>query len=364
MRTLSTAAVLLLLANAPEPAPKLCVGAAAVTGTRACAESDLGIAIADTAERARQLLDYAKVGEAKFRTRFARSATRYAVLESELAPSDSANIAQLRAAGFTTVLPWPSAKAYRAQVEQSVRRAVEVQAAALPPEAKEAAIKQGLAQIESQFDPAKVTLRDAGAIPHELGHDWYRQAYWPNLPQTRDHYGSPSPDWLDEMAAVLMESDQLFAQRAEQFAERYRKLRAAGASAAPDVLIDLPSYFASEHPAAAPVKALLDKQGLSPSTVKGTTVRVLAGAEAEKVAGGSLRYYLQAAVVSQYLVERTGDHAVFARIGAAFARGETMAQWLANKEPKGKLPRGLKALQADWLSWLDQRFPAEPAKAA
>lgn len=55
---------------------------------------------------------------------------------------------------------------------------------------------------------------------------------------------------------------------------------------------------------------------------------------------------------------------MFARIGAAFARGETMAQWLANKEPKGKLPRDLKAMQADWLVWLDARFPAEPAKAA
>lgn len=356
MRCLPTTALLLLLANAP--APSLCTSAAAVIGTRACVESDLGIAVADTAERARQLLDYAKVGEAKFQIRFGRPATRYAVIESNLGSADSERTAQLRAAGFKTVLPWPSAKAYRAQVEQSVRRAVEAQAAALPPEAKEAAIKQGLAQLDSQFDPAKVTLRDAGAIPHELGHDWYRQAYWPNLPQTRDHYGSPSPDWLDEMAAVLMEGDALFAQRVDQFAERYRKLRAAGAATTPDVLIDLPRYFASEHPAAAPVKALLDKQGLTSSTVKGPTVRVLAGAEAEKVAGGSLRYYLQAAVVSQYLAERTGDPAVFARIGAAFGRSETMAQWLANKEPKGQLPRDLKALQADWLAWLDQRFPA------
>lgn len=356
MRCLPTTAFLLLLANAP--APSLCTDAAAIIRARACAASEVGIAIADTPERARQLLDYAKVGEAKFQQRFARQASRYAVIESDLGPADSDRTAQLRTAGFRTVLPWPSAKAYRAQVEQSVRRAVEAQAAALPPEAKEAAIKQGLAQIEDQFDPAKVALRDSGAIPHELGHDWYRQAYWPNEPQTRDHYGSASPDWLDEMAAVLMEGDALFAQRVEQFADSYRKLRAAGAGSTPDVLIDLPSYFASEHPAAASVKALLDKQGLAASPTKGPTVRVLAGAEAAKVAGNSIRYYLQAAVVSQYLAERTGDPAVFARIGAAFGRGETMAQWLVNKEPKGTLPRDVKALQADWLVWLDKRFPA------
>ena len=360
MRSLSIATALLLLANAP--APSLCADAAAILGPRACVESDLGIAVADSAERARQLLDYARVGEAKFQTRFGRPANRYALVESDQATTDAAQTERLRAAGFKTVLPWPSAKAYRAQVEQSVRRAVEARAANLPADAREAAVKSGLAQIDAQFDPAKTALRDSGAIPHELGHAWYRQAYWPNAPHSRDHYGSPGLDWMDEMAAVLMESDPLFAQRIDQFADRYRKLRAAGASASPDILIDLPSYFVSTHPAAASVKALLDKEGLASPTAKQPGVRVLVGAEAAKVGGDAVRYYQQAAVVSQYLVERTGDPAVFARIGAAFGRGETIDQWLANAEPKGRLPRNVKALQADWLGRLDKRFPSAPDK--
>lgn len=347
----------MLVANAP--APSLCATAAKIIGNAACIASDHGIAVAATAERARQLLDYATGGERKFAARFKRPVTPYAVIESDLGDQDSQRTVQLRAAGFITVLPWPSAAAYRAQVVQSVRRAVEAQAAGLSAEAKDAVIKQGIAQIEGQFAPDKIELRDAAAIPHELGHDWYRQAYWPNEPQTRDHYGSASPDWLDEMAAVLMEGDAAFALRVDQFAERYRMLQASGAlnASAPDVLIDLPGYFASVHPAAASVTALLKKEGLAKEGEKSPTIRVLAGAEAAKISGDSVRYYLQAAIVSQYLEDRTGDPAVFGRIGAAFGRGETIKQWLANREPKGKLPRDLQALQADWRQWLNDRFP-------
>ena len=127
------------------------------------------------------------------------------------------------------------------------------------------------------------------------------------------------------------------------------------------LMIDLVHFFAETHPAQDQVKALAQQTGNDLS--KGG-VRVITGEEARKIAEGGVRFYLQSAVASQYLIDRTGNRQIFARIAEAFARGETMAQWLANKEPKGKLPRDLKALQADWLSWLDQRFPAEPAKAA
>ncbi len=337
----------------------LCAKAQPAVPQLACVESARGVALAVDRSRAAELLTLAEAGANRFVARFGLMPVRYAVVESPDAPTGQAKRSALKNAGFVNTMPWISAKAYRAQVEASIRRAVAAQIPGQPPEVVEAAVQQGLAKATVQFAPERRVKIDSQALPHELGHVWYSKAFWADAPIDKgDEYGGPSPDWLDEMAAVLMEDPASFDERVTQFGDRYRKFHAdpANADEATKLMLDLPHYFHEAHPAGAAVRALLDKQKAEGKTVSGVTL--LTGDEARRVSGGAARFYQQSAVASQYLADRTGDPAVFGRIGAAFARGETIEQWLANHEPKGKLPRELKAMQADWLDWLDKRFLA------
>lgn len=81
------------------------------------------------------------------------------------------------------------------------------------------------------------------------------------------------------------------------------------------------------------------------------------------MAEASIHYYLLATLAAQYLIDRTEDPKIFGRLGAAFARGETMVDWLQSEEFKGRLPRSMDAVQADWLKWLDRRFLEEVSKS-
>jgi hypothetical protein len=332
----------------------LCEQAIAVIPDLSCVESVRGLALAGDDARARRLLDLAEGGASRFKTYFGRDPLRFAVAEGRDAVIARDKIEALRAAGFTVVLPWLSDTVFRAQAETSIRRAVAAQLAGQPPAVIDAAVqsvlkKQNAAGHRGEIEPA--------AVPHELGHDWFRAGYWPTAPLTENrHYGGPSPDWLDEMSAVLMESPPLFDQRLKQFAERYETYRKNPQNADENIrlLFDLKHYFSETHPALAQVTQLLEDRT---AQEKQSAVRVITGDDAQKIADGSLRFYLQSAMVSQYLMERTGDQKVLDRIASGLVRGETMEQWLANDEPKGALPRDMVTMQADWMRWLDKRFP-------
>ncbi|MEY2883972.1 MAG: hypothetical protein RL490_1696 [Pseudomonadota bacterium] len=334
----------------------LCAGALAILPDLACVESARGVALAGDAARARQLLDLAEAGASRFKTNFGREPLRFAVAEGRTAVISREAIGALRAAGFKVVLPWLSETVFRAQLESSIRRAVTAQLAGQPPAVLEATVQAALKQQDAAGRRSGVEL---AAVPHELGHDWFRAGYWPAAPLTeRKHYGGPSPDWLDEMAAVLMEAPVRFDERLKQFADRYASYRKDPQNADENtrLLLDLPHYFSETHPALASVSRLLETRS---AAEKQSSVRVITGDEAQRIADGSLRFYLQAAMVSRYLIDRTGDPTVFNRIAMAFVRGETIDQWLANAEPKGRLPRDVAAMQADWLGWLEKRLPAQ-----
>lgn len=348
----------------PVHASGLCAATAEVAGSRACAESADGVAIADDAARAQHLLADAEAGVGRFRARFNRAPARYAVVETTDGNVGGETFASLKAAGFTAVLPYLSPKGFDLQIEASVRRAVEAQTADMPADAREPLVQEALTKVKAR-QVGVAGAQQPGVIAHELGHIWYVEAFWPGTAREGGHYGGAGPDWMDETAAVLMEPENLAGPRISQFGDRYRKLRASGSlSTAPDnALVDLPAFFASTHPGAERGRALIaamQKENPGATPKEGMMIRASSGPEAEKFAESAIHYYLQATLTAEYLVARTKDPAIFARIGAAFGRGETMAAWLANAEPKGELPRDLNALQDDWLAWLDERFPIEP----
>lgn len=345
------------------PSPNLCQQAKPVLPQLACAESANGVALAGDTARAQRLIELADAGVVRFKEYFGRQALRYAIAEGPDALVPPESVGALRKAGFPVVLPWISPKVYRQQVEQSIRRGLTARMAGRPQEEIDAAVQK---TVEQQTNPERFARTELATVSHELGHYWFWQGYWPKSTLSEDkHYGGPSPDWLDEMSAVLMEAPVSINDRVKQFGQRYATYRADPQKADENtrLTVDLVTFLSETHPAHQQVK-LLSQQVSGELKKDSFKAMVFTGEEARKIAEGGARFYLQSAVASQYLIDRTGNRQIFARIAEAFARGETMAQWLANKEPKGKLPRDLKALQADWLSWLDQRFPAEPAKAA
>lgn len=334
----------------------LCDRAAAIVGDLVCVESARGIAMAGTRERADHLLGLAEDGAARFVTYFGHEPLRYAVVEGRDAIIPREAIDAMRKGGFPVILPWLSDSVFRQQTELSLRRAITAQMAGQPQEQIDAAVATALAR---QTDPARRKRIELAAVSHELGHDWFRVGYWGGSALNEDkHYGGPSPDWLDEMSAVLMEAPSSFEDRVTQFRQIFDTYRSDPAKATDNarLLIDLPNFFTEVHPASAQVRLLQEQRS---GAEKKEAVRVLTGEEARKIAEGGARFYLQSAVASQYLIARTGDQQVFDRIARAFVRGETIEQWLANAEPKGTLPRDLTAMQADWLAWLEQRFPKD-----
>lgn len=354
----------LLTANAPPGPAALCSAARALAPDMACASSDHGVALAPLQARADRLLAFAETGETAFQSRFNRAVSRYAIVEVDGAGRTDTLADDLRSMGFTIVLPWLSPDGYRTQIEQSIRRSVVRQMGTASPAAIDAAVTQGVARVT--LSAADADRRDATAIPHELGHFWYIRAYWPAAASDRvSHYGGPGPDWLDEMAAVLMEPEFSQDQRRAGFETLYRALRSAGiAAASPPALLDLAAYFASVHPAAARAQQLVEAQRTASDGADGnrnSRVTILTGPEAARVAGDGLRYYQQAQVISEYLADRSGQPAIFGSIGEAFGRQQGFANWLADGGQKGELPVTLDAMQADWLAWLDSRFPIEAA---
>jgi len=340
----------MLLAVASAGAQGLPSGCAALAlPSRACVDTAGGIVLAGTPARASALAAIASEGEARFRTRFARPGPRYAVVEMDAATVDAVLDARLEAAGYQWRLPWLSEAAMTGAYRDSVTRAVETKAKAmaLDPARTEQLKAAALSQQAARLDPVQMRERERGALPHELGHGWFIRAWWPATERraSGDHYGGPAPDWMDEVAAVLMESDAMAQGRRTRFASIHDGTDAAAKAR----LLDLATFLSGGHPAL-PVLDLAKSGGGGAGGV-----RVLTGAEAAGVAAAAGDFYLQARLFADYVLDRSGDPAAFRTAAAAFAAGRTTAKWLATDGAKLRLPGTVAGVESDWRAWLEAR---------
>jgi hypothetical protein len=331
----------------PTAAPARCDAlAAAIPSTQRCLATPGGIIIAGSADRAAQLSRLAALGEARFEQRFGRKVPAYAVVETGDGSRNAALDAVLDKQGYVSRLPWLSPEAMANAYRASISRAVTAQAAArnLTAEQTRALIDSALSQQSAKWNPAKLADTETGTFPHELGHGWFIKAFWPAATATGgDHYGGPAPDWMDETAAVLMESDALAERRRSQFAAIYRGSDAEAKAR----LLDLGTFLSGGHPA-------LPKLDL-PETSR-TAVNVLTGEEAARVARVAGSFYLQARLFADYVLDRSGNPAAFRTAADAFAAGKDSAGWLGTSGARLHLPDTVAALQKDWEGWLAQRI--------
>ena len=332
-------------------AQDLCAPALAAVPGKSCVANAHGVALAPERSEAERIAAAVREGEARFARHFGRSPPRYAIVQ-DFRPEE---LRALNAAGFVRTLPWLTLAQLETASLNSIRRAAQAQAAALnlPAEQAAAVVQQAETQWRGRNSRETRIARDAGVLPHEIGHGWYVQLYWPGTAMDRTgHYGGPGPDWLDETAAILMETEAFAADRRRQFEQIYRGTAAAsGLSAIPvDELIDLGRFLTRDHP------GLAMQEVRRPPPGSGPQVRVLTGDEARRVAGGAALFYLQGRMFADFLIDRTGNPAIFAEIGAAFGRGQSIGQWLAERGTANRLPASVAELEAAWRAWLLSRF--------
>lgn len=354
--------LMVLTATAMPDGDRGCGAIAAISAkVGQCADAPRGVVLAATSDRATALAALAAQGEDRFARHFDRAPPPYALIEGDGA-FDPAMGEALAAAGYVWRFPWLSAKAQSDGIAASVRRAVEARAKAqgATAEATEAMVTAALAQQEARQTPQAIDRRERGVVPHELGHGWYMRGWWPEVPKVggaKGQYGGPGPDWMDEVAAVLMEDDVLTAERRSGFASR---LEAGGSER--ERLLDLKTFLTMDHPMAGRASTMpataLPPAGTAPQAgapVRISRVGVMSGEEARSLAASGLLFYLQSRSFADYLIERAGPSRAFVTAADTFAAGGTTADWLARHGPSLGIATDIDALQADWRTWVAGR---------
>ena len=330
----------------------LCARALGAAPDLSCAETERGVALASTPEEAERLAGYARAGEARFTAQFGRDIAPYVVISTPPVPQRAA----LTAAGFTHILPWPAPRAFdeaaRRGVEQGTRRFAASQN--MTPTQTEEVVARALSQIP---DARAQAALDAGMVPHELGHLWFTQAFWPQRASTDAdaprHYGGPGPDWLDEAAAVVLEDDVTAAQRRSQFRALMQgeTVPAVGPIDGRGMLLDLPGLLAREHPGLARAVAVAPEVAAS----GGVGVSFTPAGAGPRPAALERVFYIQTRVFADYLIQRSGRPTIMADIARGLAGGGNFEVWLANEGAAHGLPTSVTAMQGDWQAYAERQ---------
>lgn len=357
----------LALASPAAAAQNLCAEALAALGrdaaSLACTGTSAGVAIAPDMDRAAQLSRLGQAGEARFKSYFGRDTPRYVVLEAMELDGVPDPRAALKAAGFDRTLIWFTQEDYVRQVTTATRASAEA-----------AARRQGLEEpaVSAAGDRAvaarplgrrELDAREAQVVPHELGHGWFISAFWPDHQGVaQGHYGGPGPDWLDEISAMLMESEDGAEERRKVFRDTYRG-RGSGFFATYPVadLIDLSRFLVREHPA----QTRPDIRPTNSSPTGAVTMRVVSSSDQTALASvaEAAMYYPQGRMFADFLLDRTGDSRVFEAIAEALTQGSSFEDWLGAHGSARHLPGSTAELDATWREWLGARFGPPSSRA-
>jgi hypothetical protein len=274
-----------------------------------------------------------------FERHFGRPAPRGAVVDVVHARHAGA----LKEAGAAWVLPWRFHQAIDAPRAQAIREQVRSQLAAAgrapEPEQVEVLVQQALAQLGEPGAPSSPPALAPKAIRHEIAHLLFMQAVWPSSGERPEQYGGDAPDWLDEAAAIIAESEEMTRNRRALF----RELAASGGT------IPLAEYLEMTHPVYADrqFRAMIDEARAA--RAEGEPV-IIAASLADDRVERARAFYAQTRGFVDYLLERTGDRRVLGDI-AVELRDEAsgFADWLNRHGAVRGLPAGIEALERDFL---------------
>ncbi|MBX3724527.1 MAG: hypothetical protein KF823_01240 [Xanthomonadales bacterium] len=311
----------------------------------ACLVTPAGWFYARTDQDAERLAADAALAGEGFQRHFGRAPARGAVLA--VGTSGGITEAQrkvLRAAGAQWLLPWLDPDERRALRREHLRGAITRQLGELATPARvEQALTQALAASEGQMGAVEV---NRGALRHEIGHLLLISGFWPDAlsgpaADGAQHYGGPGPDWLDEVAAILLEDPELAR-------SRRTALREARDGAA---LPPLSGFLAGDHPLRAWALTQAAARTAGAERSGETFVQVVSGEQARSLVDQGAVFYAQARGFADFL-ETHGGTSVFGAIATALAGGRSFDDWLAAAGPAHGLPATVAALEAAWERWL------------
>ncbi|XBQ16629.1 MAG: hypothetical protein ABL308_01855 [Oceanicaulis sp.] len=304
---------------------------AACPAEAVCTERDGVLSVAATQARAEAVLVTALDARERFTAVFERAPGRTAIIEDM--PRFPGFGAELRADGWI-VKPWISPDAMRetlaAQMRPALRQAM--------PDASEAEIEARITPVLDQRVGRDEKVRHAEAIiAHELGHLWFIDVFdWPQSETGERAYGAAAaPDWLDETAAVILESDALTEERRAALCARLPE----------DPAAEYQRFFTIDHP----LISLARRAAESAEAAGGVSgePRIMVMDSQALGAGDALMSdagYFYA--LSRNLVDWTLDEAeaaLFPAMAAHVARGGDPASFLAGDGPAYGAPETLEA---------------------
>lgn len=207
-------------------------------------------------------------------------------------------------------------------------------------------------QYKSIIKQLKKSVSSNGfdAFGHELGHMLFIAKYWPEFSTSGKnvHYGGPATDWLDELAAILVENAKVTTLRRKSFRDSYEKKE----------LIPLDTLFTMNHPALKRLSAR--KKDTVPDTKESEGLSVSVEAKLQKGKGdGSEKFYNQLRAVADFMFEKSGNDKLFAAISECEKSGKTFVDWLAKNGETNNLPSTISALEQEFLRWCEQSTEEE-----
>lgn len=261
---------------------------------------------------------------------------------------------------FPVVLPWLTIKDREEMVERSVRAQILRQQPDLQGEALDTVVERSVkASLSANNVTENAEDMHQGVLAHELGHMFFIRSFWPEEdmsivepnPAQINRYAGPGPDWLDEMAAVLMENEVLTASRTTLLSSM---------SDADDFsdMWDMATYFNMTHPAFEQARRLIAaRQNTAEGRARGGVV-ILSREDAAANSDGRnpVMFYSQSRGFADYMIEKTGNERIFADIARYVAAGNGMVEWLAAEGHVYELPTTLDTLEQNFKQWLKGRY--------
>lgn len=293
----------------------------------------------------------------KFERYFGTKAPQAAVVLGEVLDQDVRR--QLRRS-YPVVLPWLTLKDREEMIARGARAQIQRVRPDLQGEALEAVVQRSVeASLSASGNGGDENLH-AGVFAHELGHLFFIQTYWPSddvdvlemNPAEVTRYAGPAPDWLDEMAAVLMENDALTDGRVDGLVT---------ANAAADqlrALWPLEEFFTMTHPAFEQARRVIEaRQSSAEGRARGGVVMLSSGDLEERDDGRSpAMFYAQSRGFADYMIEKSGDPQVFARIASYIAASGSMAGWLKENARSIGVADTVEALDEDFKGWIADKY--------
>lgn len=345
-----------------------------------CTADGRGLAMA-LPNQAGELANTLDGAVADFEGYFAPARYNFAVVAAPSLPREAS--ALLKTHGFLT-LPWITKSARGGLMRQSVERQVNAQTKGMSEERRAAILAQALAQLGGkepgdELPPSSVEL---GALAHEAGHMLFRDFYDGDTlldktgpdkigpDESVKQYGSSSPDWIDEIAAILNENETLTAGRYDSARARIEE----GESPNPFALTQ---FLEMEHPSLRAAQALRARRAAGGNSGSGVTsgsggasgsgaesvAIMLSGEEAErflKESGGNpAEFYLQARLFADFLIEVTGDRRIFEHIAMGIKNDGSFVAWLAGNHEALGLGGNIASLEMQFERWIAARFAAD-----